>query len=258
MKHIIFYSGGLGSWMTAKRVVEKEGKENVILFFTDTKTEDEDLYRFINETVEKLGCEFVSIEDGRDVWEVFHDSRFLGNSRIAPCTTILKQKLAKKWIKANYKPDECILYLGIDWSEIHRTEAPRRNWKPYTIEYPMCDEPYLSKGDVMNELMRDGIEVPKLYNMGFAHNNCGGFCVKAGQAHFKNLYKTMPERYMYHANKEQEIREYLGKDVSILTRVKNGIEYNLTLKQLAYEIEHDPKQIDLFDFGGCGCFVDEG
>jgi hypothetical protein len=50
MKHIIFYSGGIGSWMTAKRVIDKEGKENAVLLFTDTLIEDEDLYRFLKET----------------------------------------------------------------------------------------------------------------------------------------------------------------------------------------------------------------
>ena len=53
MKHIVFYSGGLCSWATAKRVVEKHGKENVLLLFTDTLIEDEDLYRFISETADE-------------------------------------------------------------------------------------------------------------------------------------------------------------------------------------------------------------
>lgn len=54
IKHIIFYSGGIGSWGTAKRVIAKHGKENVILMFTDTKMEDEDLYRFLYETVREI------------------------------------------------------------------------------------------------------------------------------------------------------------------------------------------------------------
>ena len=68
MKHIIFFSGGIGSWMTAKRVIEKEGKENVILFFTDTLAEDEDTYRFIDDAVKQLDCEFIRIADGRTPW----------------------------------------------------------------------------------------------------------------------------------------------------------------------------------------------
>lgn len=31
MKHIVMYSGGVGSWAAAKRVAEKHGTENLIL-----------------------------------------------------------------------------------------------------------------------------------------------------------------------------------------------------------------------------------
>jgi 3'-phosphoadenosine 5'-phosphosulfate sulfotransferase (PAPS reductase)/FAD synthetase len=55
MKHIIFYSGGIGSYFAAKRVLEKHRPEDVILLFTDTLIEDKDLYRFLDETSKKLG-----------------------------------------------------------------------------------------------------------------------------------------------------------------------------------------------------------
>jgi hypothetical protein len=92
--------------------------------------------------------------------------------------------------------------------------------------------------------------------MGFAHNNCGGFCVKAGQAHFVTLFKAMPERYAYHERKEQEIRALLG-DVSILRdRRGDGETKPLTLQALRERYEAGG-QIDMFDIGGCGCFVDQ-
>lgn len=258
MKHIVFFSGGVGSWMTAKRVIEKQGKENVVLLFTDTKIEDEDLYRFLDDTEKHFGIEITNIADGRDPWEVFKDARFIGNSRIAPCSHILKQKAADKWIKDHFTPDECVLYLGIDWTEEHRIKSPRKNWSPYIVEFPMCEEPLLSKKDMIEELKKADIKVPRLYEMGFSHNNCGGFCVRAGQGHFINLLKSMPERYAYHESKEKEMIEYLDRDdVSILTRVKNGIKENLTLKQLREEYERGGDQIDMFDIGGCGCFVDD-
>lgn len=259
MKHIVFYSGGLGSWATAKRVIERHGKENTILLFTDTKMEDEDLYRFLDDTEKDFGMKITRIADGRDVWEVFKDSRLIGNSRIAPCSHILKQKAASKWIKANFTPDEAVLYLGIDWTEEHRTVAPTKNWHPYKVEFPMCEEPYLTKNDVMNELKKTGIKLPRLYEKGFSHNNCGGFCVRAGQGHFANLLKQMPDRYAYHEKKEQEMRDYLGRDdISILTRTRNGQKETLTLKQLREEYERGGEQIDMFDIGGCGCFVQDG
>lgn len=257
MKHIIFYSGGLGSWMTANKVIQQYGKENIVLLFTDTMIEDEDLYRFLDETSQDFGIPVTRIADGRDVWEVFRDVKFIGNSRIAQCSHILKQKKSKQWIKENFKPDECILYLGIDWTEQHRKEAPTKNWFPYPVEFPLCEEPYINKIDIIKDLENRGIEIPRLYKKGFSHNNCGGFCVRAGQGHFITLLREMPERYKYHEEKEQEMREFLDRDdVSILTRTKNGIKENLTLKQLREEYERGGEQIDMFDIGGCGCFVE--
>lgn len=256
MKHIVFYSGGIGSWATAKRVIKEHGKENTILLFTDTLIEDTDLYRFIDETVKEMDVKFVRIEDGRTPWEVFKDVRYLGNSRLAQCSHILKQKTSEKWLKDNFKPEECILYLGIDWTEEHRTKAPRKHWHPYHVEFPMCNEPYVTKDEMLKELENLGIEQPRLYKMGFSHNNCGGFCVRAGQGHFANLLKQMPDLYKYHENKEEEMREFLKKDVSILRRTRNGKRFNLTLKQLREELESNhTENVDMNDIGGCGCFV---
>lgn len=256
MKHIVFYSGGIGSWMTAKRVVQEHGKENTILLFTDTLIEDEDLYRFIDETVEEMGTEYVRIADGRTPWEVFKDTRFLGNSRLAKCSHELKQKPAEKWIKENFKPEECILYLGIDWTEMHRKAAPIKNWAPYQVRFPMCEPPYLSKQDMLDQLKKLGIKVPKLYKLGFSHNNCGGRCVRGGQGHWVQLLENIPERYREVENIEKEMQEYLEKDVTILKRTTKGETENLSLEKLRKEYEAGKRdQIDMFDIGGCGCFV---
>lgn len=257
LKHIVFYSGGIGSWAAAKRVAAKYGTDDLIMLFTDTLIEDEDLYRFIDETTKEIGGQFVRVADGRDPWEVFRDKRFIGNSRIAPCSHVLKQETARKWITENFKPDECILYLGIDWTEMHRTAAPVKNWAPYTVKFPMCEEPYLTKIEMLEMLDKTGIKRPRLYEMGFAHNNCGGFCVRAGQGHFAKLLEMMPERYAYHEQKEEEMRQYLGKDVSILKRIRNGVRENLTLRQLREDIESRREEIDMLDIGGCGCFVQD-
>ncbi len=273
LKHIVFFSGGIGSWMTAKRVIEKHGKEDVVLLFTDTLIEDEDLYRFIKETVAEMGVEFIRLSDGRTPWDVYRDVRFLGNSRLAPCSHHLKQKVADVWIRDNFKPEkqytestldyweqdereQAVLYLGIDWTEIHRTKAPMKNWKPYRVEFPMCEQPYMSKDEMLQQLSNLGIEVPRLYKMGFSHNNCGGFCCRAGQGHFANLLKQLPERYAEAELKEEQMREYLNKDVSILVKTVKKSKKQYTLRQLREDIELK-KQIDMNDIGGCGCFVSD-
>ena len=52
---IVFYSGGKASFLAAHRVIERYGVEGVTLLFTDTMTEDSDLYRFLDESSVALG-----------------------------------------------------------------------------------------------------------------------------------------------------------------------------------------------------------
>lgn len=255
MKHIVLYSGGLGSYFTAKRLLETVAKEDMILLFTDTKYEDKDLYRFLDDTTKFLGIPLTNFSDGRDIWRVFQDVKFLGNSRIDPCSRVLKREPSRKFIE-QFKPDECKIYLGFDWTEMHRLVRAKKAWLPYIIEAPLCDKPYIDKDDMKKLLVNDGIELPYLYTKGLAHNNCSGFCVKAGIGHYITVLKNMPERYAEFEAKEQEIRDYIGKDVTVLRRVRNGVKTNLTLTQLRKEYEAGKLlQDELWDIGGCGCFI---
>ena len=111
--------------------------------------------------------------------------------------------------------------------------------------------------NIKEELAKIGIEVPRLYKMGFSHNNCGGFCCKAGQGHWVNVLEKMPEKFKEYEEKEHEIIKYIGKDVSMMKKIRNGKAETYTLKQLKEDYEKDKSQIDLFDIGGCGCFSEE-
>lgn len=257
VKHIVSYSGGLNSFAVAGRVVAKYGKENVLCVFTDTKSEDEDLYRFITETIVHLGCEYKVLADGRDLWGVFNDMNFMSNSRVDNCSQILKRSLFKRWLKKAYKPSECIIYMGFDWNEEHRLPKVQKRYKPYVIEAPLMDKPLIDKHDIMARLKEIGIKHPRLYDLGFAHNNCGGFCVKTGQAQFRLLYKSLPERYAYHEKEQEKLFDRIGQHGFIRVTEKGVLRY-LSLKEFReqfLEKEDCDSRVDLFDFGGCDCFV---
>ena len=265
MKHIVMFSGGVGSWAAAKRVVERHGAADVTLLFTDTLMEDEDLYRFLDEAAanvfRNMPPNLVRLAEGRTPWEVFRDERFLGNSRVDPCSKILKRQLADRWLSDNCDPADTTVYVGIDWTEKHRFDdgeggglQPRRAADGWQYEAPMCGAPYMMKDDMLLWLKSEGIAPPRLYRLGFSHNNCGGFCCKAGQGHFANLLRTLPERYAYHESKEEEMRQFLGREVSMMTDRAGGDEKRpLTMRALRERIQAGA-QIDLFDIGGCGCF----
>ena len=250
--HLVFYSGGIASWATAKRVAKKHGTKNLKMLFTDTLIEDADLYRFLDESAVNVGGELIKIADGRTPWEVFKDVRLLGNSRLDPCSRILKREMATNWVKEHYpNPDDVVLYIGMNWDEEHRYKRSAQFWKPYEVQATLLDKPHLMKDDMITWLNREGIKQPRLYDLGFPHNNCGGGCIKAGQAHFRHLLKTLPDVYAEWEEEEEKMRQFLGKDVTILRYQENNERKNITLKQLR---NRDESQIDLFEWGGCGCF----
>lgn len=264
-KRIVMFSGGIASWATAKMVAEKYGSEGLYLVFADVKGnaesphigEDEDTYRFIEAAVANVGGTYIYLNEGRDIWTLFKDQKFLGNSRVANCSKLLKQRPARKWLKENVDSENATIYVGIDWSEIHRLPAIVKNYLPYKVESPLAEPPYRDKDQLLAWAKQEGLPIPRLYSLGFAHNNCGGGCVRAGQGQFKKLLETMPERFEVWAQKEQEVIQVVGKEVSILTEVVNGVKKPLPLIELKRRVETQPQLIDDYDIGSCGCFFQE-
>lgn len=245
----------MGSWATAK--VLKEQDHNLTLLFTDTRTEDEDLYRWLVQSAGVIGAPLVTLADGRDVWEVFNDEGFIGNTRVDICSRVLKRQLARNWIEANFSPADTAVAMGIDFTEIHRFDRARPRWLPYTLIAPLCDPPYPDREEVQLWVKEAGLTLPRLYAWS-AHNNCGGFCVKGGHGQFAALLKNMPDRYAYHETQEQAFRERTGKDVAILRNRRGGQTLPLTLRDLRVRIEtNDTATLPLDEFGGCGCMVDD-
>ena len=290
LKHIVMFSGGIGSWAAAKRVAEEHGTDNMVLVFADVKGEtvnphigeDEDTYRFIEDAAANIGAELVTVRDGRDIWQVFKDDRFLGNSRLANCSKFLKQRPSRKWLEENCPPEGTVVYVGIDWTEMQRLPAIERAYLPYIAKAPLTEPPLLDKDYMIKWAESEGLKPPRLYAKGFPHNNCGGGCVRAGQTQFKLLLDQNPERFAVWEQKEQELREYLDKDVTILRlRSKSAVaEYNrklqaehekespgkpfkpatsapLTLRSLREMNDSQPALIEMDELGGCGCFIDD-
>jgi hypothetical protein len=148
------------------------------------------------------------------------------------------------------------MYLGFDWSEMHRVEAARVPWQPYEVAFPLVDPPLYMKGDLVKVFRERGIEPPELYKRGFGHANCGGACVRGGQADWERLYRTDPARFARWEAEERTSRVFLGKDVAILRDRTGGGTRPLTLEAFRKRLESQPGLFDADDWGACGCFMD--
>lgn len=265
LQHIIMTSGGVGSAVTLKMVVETYGKENVISLFADTMMEDEDLYRFLEEVHNKLEVPLTRVADGRNPWEVFRDVRFVGNSRVDPCSRVLKRQFLDDWIKARYLPQDVIVWVGIDCSEVHRLRRLEVRKLPYVYRSILVER------DInLSETYKDqfytslSIQKPHLYSLGFSHNNCGGFCVKAGLGQFRNLFEKLPARYLAHEKtQEQLMAENPNLRPFLRKQVKGEVRY-LTLREFREEFleseEVDNSDLisidEMLEGGGCGCALE--
>lgn len=261
--YVVSYSGGVGSFAAAFRLkYERKIEDEIILVFTDTLIEDEDLYRFLVESARLLELPLVWLADGRNPWAVFKDVGFQGNSRTAPCSKILKRLVMTRYVDDLAKKNphvEYVLVLGIDIEEEYRIKNAQRNNPRYKVIAPLCDSPYMSASDREQLVSLFGMELPKLYKLGFPHNNCGGFCVRAGLAQFALLRQTMPDRYEFHSVAQSKlVAENPKLDRPFLRKKINGVLTYLGLKTYGEMLDREGlSEEDKYSFGGCGCFVDD-
>jgi 3'-phosphoadenosine 5'-phosphosulfate sulfotransferase (PAPS reductase)/FAD synthetase len=246
------FSSGITSWAAGKRYAQQHGTDGMVLLFADTLIEDEDNYRFLEESAENIGAPLVRISEGRTPWQVMRDRRIIGNSRIDPCSMVLKRQLLDGWRDQNCLPMLTKIILGINWDESHRIDRVRERAAPWDYIAPLCDKPWMSKSDCLAWAASEGVKPPRMYDMGFPHANCGGFCIKAGQKSFALLLEHFPERYAAHEAEEESMREMVG-DHSIMTdRSGDGKKKPLTMRRLRERIQGN-QPIDEHDLGGCAC-----
>ena len=366
-KCVVMYGGGLTSYEASRRAIDIYGKENVEIWFADTKTEDPDLYRFNDDVERLLDIKITYFSQGVDIWGIFKEQRMIGNSRIDPCSKYLKRvplrdaldrlspgmkcshcqtishrkeaeinivndieqkrkvyycsecsesdqtygeviaklltsmktyrkykNIFKNGLKSNEAMDssgdliqniineikivqdmvalldrdmppqhtnggDLHVVLGMDDIEdCDRINRARSYWQPYTVKFPLTKAPIMFKHHIAADLAEAGVSQPRLYDMGFAHNNCGGFCVKAGQSQFRHLLKHRPNTYAYHEGQEKELQLYLGKAVTVLTETVNGQKMNLSMQALRERIESGG-EIEEGEGEACSCLnpIDE-
>jgi len=210
---------------------------------------------------------YVYDAEGLNIWQVFERERFIGNNRKDTCSKFLKRVKSHSWIKSNFSTGNADIAIGIDWSERHRWERARKNWD-FNLVAPLIDL-NLDKSEYEAVVLADtGIKRSEAYDIGLAHDNCGGFCVKAGLGHFKLLWEKDPSRYLYHERKLEEAMESIGR-YPFLKKTVNKQTYYVSMKEYREYLETGKLVVDgdlivcepvdqtgdALDIGGCGCAI---
>lgn len=245
-------SGGIGSWAACRLWIDQHGAEGMALLFADTLYEDEDTYRFLEDAASELDVSLYRVSATKDIWSVFRDHRWIGNSQLAHCSWDLKTEPSRHWIRSA-APEATTIIVGIDATEDHRLPDITARWgtEGLTVRAPLVEAGWW-KRRAQDAAERVGLKPPRMYAMGFGHANCIG-CVKGGQGHWLRVRQHFPDMFSYHAEQEAKLRAELGQG-TILRDWRNG-GAPMTLLELAERADrHDP-QLDMFDEGGCACFA---
>lgn len=313
--HIIFFSGGKSSFSVADFVKTNFPDDNIVLYFTDTMWEDEDLYRFIYEASDKLKLPLLIHSRGITPPQLMVQQKFMANNRVGTCSKELKMKVSSNFLKRGIVPEiekwhnrhylkgedfisEATLYFGIGFEEMHREGPIRHNWKPFKVEMPLIEN-VIDNDEILRKY---DIRQCRLYDMQFAHANCKGRCVKAGAGHYKNLLMKDEKTFIELMEQEIVISDYIryAKQPAIRTgkvkdhmykdvwefvstgeksaKIQHIIDSNKHTKNWLFgkdhkghdikkqftfmksksleELEREPVQCDMWDIGGCGCFLD--
>lgn len=255
MRYILSLSGGMSSAVAAERAIARYGRSNVLLWFANTLWEDEDLYRFLGDCLNRWGGELLEYRDGRKPLEVAEAQNIIPNSRIAPCTQELKIKPFRRFITAQPKP--LTVLVGLDWKETHRHEAPRRSYGTMdgvSVDFPLMWAPleYRPYAQVIREM---GIEPPRLYALGFPHNNCGGRCVRQGVREWLRLRDTFPSRFAEVKDWENEQRSKgdARANYSIAKTEIGGTTQPLTLEEIEKRQADKQAASGMEDMFSCFC-----
>lgn len=303
MRAVLSLSGGEGSWAAGRKHVDQYGSAGLRLLFTDTLCEDQDTYRFlIAGAANLLGVrlpagflpeisDFPAWEDradykifvlelalrtrrlmpdlhwlsnGEDVWDVFERRRFLGNSRVDPCSETLKRKAATKWQVFHCDPATTEFLVGLGPDEPERFDgAPqfgraglrlRKATEGWVYRAPLMEPKVWWPDQVEVEVLRHGLWHQRLYGLGFAHANCAGACCKAGIGQWRMLMRVFPERYAYAEMREAQLRETLGfRQTMLADRRGGGPRTTLSLTDLRSR-SMTPAE-ERAAMGGCRCFT---
>jgi hypothetical protein len=202
MRNIVWFSCGAASAVALKIATKTLKKVEAV--YCDTGGEHEDNLRFLldvqnwcNITV-KINRS-VRFNDHLDCCEKLN---YWGNLQGAPCTVNLKKKVREDYQRPGdvhifgYTIDEKLRALGFEM----RNVGLKTKW--------ILIENKIDKASCLSIIKRAGIELPKMYKLGYDHNNCIG-CVKGGMGYWNKIRIDFPDVF----DKVAKLERKMGKSI---------------------------------------------
>lgn len=156
-----------------------------MLYCNTSRNEHPDNARFKADVERWLGVTVKLLNNAKysTVEEVFDGERYMSGPAGARCTTELKKKP-----RFQYQDAADTHIFGLTADEEDRIEQFEGNNHELLLEWPLRDAG-LTKADCLKVVADAGIELPWMYRLGYANNNCLG-CVKATSPSYWNKVRV--------------------------------------------------------------------
>jgi hypothetical protein len=210
------FSCGAASAVATKLALSQYGDRCVVLN-AYIANEHEDNRRFAADCEKWFGRTITVLRDEKydaDAITVFERVGYIKGPRGAACTTRIKRGLLRSFSK----PGD-VLVLGYTAEEQRRFDDFETNWPDTPVVAPLIERG-LTKEDCKAMVLRAGIRLPRMYELGYDNANCIG-CVKGGLGYFRAIREDFPDQFERLAQAEDKVAELHGTNAYIL-RYRSG------------------------------------
>ncbi len=193
----------------------------VVIVNAFVQQEDSDNRRFLADCEKWFDFPVTVLRDekyGASTHEVWRRKRFMKNRFTAPCSGALKRDVIAKVMLPG---DISVIGYTADDRDAARADRLTDMFPKESFRFPLIERG-LRKSDVLAIVERAGIELPRMYRLGYHNANCVG-CVKGGEGYWNKIRRDFPEEFIQIA----DIQESLGPGANLFRDRKTGVRYSL-------------------------------
>lgn len=196
------------SWFScgAASAVATKLTPDAVPVYCATGAEHPDNKRFMADCAKWFGREVLELKSDQytDTWDVWEKTRWLAGINGARCTTELKVFPRLEFQRPH---DTHVFGYTADAEDVARATRLTENYAELNLVYPLIERG-LTKAACLAMVKGAGIELPPMYALGFANNNCIP-CVKATSPNYWALVrKQFPAEFerMVKLSRELDVR----------------------------------------------------
>lgn len=218
-RYVSRFSCGAASAVATKLLLATVEPSSVLIVNAFIQEEDDDNRRFLADCERWFARPITVLRDERyaaSTHEIWRRKRFMAGQFKAPCSVHLKRDV----LAAIALPGD-IVVIGYTIEEDGRAQRLEDLFPGEDFKFPLIEHG-LTKADCLSMIERAGIELPRMYRLGYNNANCIG-CVKGGEGYWNKIRRDFPAEFIQIA----EIQKAIGPGANLFRNRETGERYSL-------------------------------